>query len=122
MLKNKVIKKYYKNESNPFVRGAVVKTIVMTPKKPNSARRPVAKINLVNKNVILSHIPGIGHNLRKHSLTLIRCGGARDLPMVSYTCIRGCYDLLGVLNRVTRRSVYGIKKDKIIKKSKFKRK
>jgi small subunit ribosomal protein S12 len=110
--KNVLFLVFYKMEFNPFVRGSVIKTSVVTPRKPNSARRPIAKILLINKNSVLSHIPGIGHNLRKHSLVLIRGGGARDLPMVSHSCVRGCYDLIGVLNRVTRRSIYGIKKNK----------
>lgn len=116
-------KKNYKTERNPFVRGAVLKATVVTPKKPNSARRPIVKASLINKHFVLAHIPGIGHNLRKHSLVLIRGGGARDLPMVSFTCVRGCYDLIGVLNRVTRRSIYGIKrlKEAEILKKKFKR-
>lgn len=94
--------------SNPQKKGMVLKTRIVTPKKPNSARRPVAKISLVNKKQTVAHIPGVGHNLRKHSNTLIRGGGARDLPGVSYTCIRGVYDLSGVLNKQRRRSIYGV--------------
>lgn len=93
---------------NPQKKGIIVQTRIVTPKKPNSARRPVAKINLVNKKQTIAHIPGIGHNLRKHSNVLVRGGGARDLPGVSFTCIRGVYDLSGVLNRYRRRSIYGI--------------
>nr|YP_009512649.1 ribosomal protein S12 [Uronema marinum]AXJ93341.1 ribosomal protein S12 [Uronema marinum] len=93
---------------NPQKKGMVLKTRIVTPKKPNSARRPVAKIFLVNKKQTVAHIPGIGHNLRKHSNVLIRGGGARDLPGVSYTCIRGVYDLNSVLNKNTRRSIYGV--------------
>jgi len=93
---------------NPQKKGIVLQTRIVTPKKPNSARRPVAKLSLVNKKQTVAHIPGIGHNLRKHSNVLVRGGGARDLPGVSYTCIRGVYDLSGVLNRFRRRSIYGI--------------
>jgi small subunit ribosomal protein S12 len=93
---------------NPQKKGMVLKTRIVTPKKPNSARRPVAKISLVNKKQTIAHIPGVGHNLRKHSNTLIRGGGARDLPGVSYTCIRSVYDLSGVLNKQRRRSIYGV--------------
>ena len=103
--------KYIKNltlNNNPQKKGIVLKTRIVTPKKPNSAKRPVAKITLVNKKDIVSHIPGIGHNLRKHSNTLIRGGGARDLPGVNYTCIRGVYDLNSVLNKFRRRSIYGV--------------
>lgn len=124
LIKSKLKKavKFNKLENNPFARSSVLKTAVVTPRKPNSARRPIIKTALINKNVLLAHIPGIGHNLRKHSLVLIRGGGARDLPMVSYSCIRGVFDLIGVINRVSRRSIYGIKKIKIsYKKNKFKR-
>ena len=93
---------------NPQKKGIVIKTRIITPKKPNSARRPVVKIVLVSKKQTVAHIPGIGHNLRKHSNILIRGGGARDLPGVSYTCIRGVYDLSGVLNKQRRRSIYGV--------------
>lgn len=93
---------------NPQKKGIVIKTRIITPKKPNSARRPVVKIVLVNKKQTVAHIPGIGHNLRKHSNILIRGGGARDLPGVSYTCVRGVYDLAGVLNKQRRRSIYGV--------------
>jgi small subunit ribosomal protein S12 len=103
-------------ENNPQVRGVVIRTKIVTPKKPNSARRPVAKITLVNKNDVVAHIPGIGHNLRKHSTVLVRGGGARDLPGVHYTCVRGVYDLAGVLNRNKRRSIYGIHMKEHMKK------
>jgi small subunit ribosomal protein S12 len=95
-------------DNNPQKKGMVIKTRIVTPKKPNSARRPVAKITLVSKKETVAHIPGIGHNLRKHSNVLIRGGGARDLPGVSYTCIRGLYDLNSVLNKQRRRSIYGV--------------
>lgn len=101
---------------NPQVRGIVIKTRIITPKKPNSARRPVAKISLVNKRETIAYIPGIGHNLRRHSNTLIRGGGARDLPGVSYTCIRGVYDLSSVLNKNRRRSIYGVAVPEHLKK------
>jgi small subunit ribosomal protein S12 len=121
--KKKKINKKKSNilESNPQKKGMVLKTRIITPKKPNSARRPVAKISLVNKKQTIAHIPGVGHNLRKHSNTLIRGGGARDLPGVSYTCIRSVYDLSGVLNKQRRRSIYGVsipenKKKKLRKK------
>lgn len=112
--KKSVLNKFYIKkiskilEGNPQKKGMVLKTRIVTPKKPNSARRPVAKIQLVNKKQTVAHIPGIGHNLRKHSNVLIRGGGARDLPGVSYTCIRGVYDLNPVLNKNTRRSIYGV--------------
>jgi len=80
---------------------------IVTPRKPNSARRPTAKIVLSNKNRITAHIPGSGHNLRRHSNLLIHGGGARDLPGVRYTCVRGVYDFAGLLKKTHRRSIYG---------------
>lgn len=96
-------------QNNPQVRGTVIRVRIATPKKPNSARRPVAKIILINKRNVVAHLPGIGHNLRKHSSVLV-CGvGARDLPGVRHSCIRGVKDFGPVSNRTKRRSVYGIK-------------
>lgn len=108
--------KLKKLEKNPQVKGITLKTRVATPKKPNSARRPVAKINLMNLNSLISHIPGIGHNLRKHSMVLIRGGNVKDLPGVRYKCIRGVFDLAAVQNRFTRRSIFGVKKPEHLKK------
>jgi small subunit ribosomal protein S12 len=123
LFKAKKKKKFFKTQFNPFARGSVIKATVVTPKKPNSARRPIVKVSLVNRFLALSYIPGIGHNLRKHSLVLIKGGGARDLPMVNYSCVRGKYDLAAVSNRITRRSIYGVKKNKdsFFIKKKFKR-
>ena len=95
---------------NPQKKGVVIKVYIVTPKKPNSARRSVTKILLVNNFSLLSYITGIGHNLRKHSMVLVIGGGARDLPGVSYSCVRNSFDLLGVINRKTRRSIYGAAK------------
>ena len=100
----------------PQAKGIVMKARIVTPKKPNSARRPVVKVVLSNKNSLTAHIPGIGHNLRRHSNVLIRGGGARDLPGVSHTCVRGVLDLAGVLNRNSRRSIYGIPMKEHLKK------
>lgn len=104
-----------KLEHNPQVKGITIKTRVATPKKPNSARRPVAKINLMNLNSVVSHIPGIGHNLRKHSMVLVRGGNVKDLPGVSFKCIRGVFDLASVQNRFTRRSLYGVDRPENLK-------
>ena len=93
---------------NPQKKGTVVRARIVTPRKPNSAKRPVAKVMLVSKKRLTAHIPGIGHNLKKHSSVLVRGGGARDLPGVRYTCIRGVYDFSKVLNRYNKRSKYGI--------------
>lgn len=103
-------------KSNPQKKSTVIKVKVMTPKKPNSGKRPIIKVILTNKNYLISHIPGIGHNLRQYSNVLIRGGGARDLPSVYYSAIRGIYDLNKVLNRTKRRSLYGIKLDLSLKK------
>lgn len=102
--------------ANPQKKGVVMKARIVTPRKPNSARRPVAKVVLVNKKRLTSHIPGIGHNIRRHSSVLVRGGGARDLPGVRYTCVRGVYDFSKVLNRFNKRSKYGIPKPQTGKK------
>lgn len=100
----------------PQIRGIVLKVRIQTPKKPNSARRPVCKVALVNKRHIVAHIPGTGHNLRKHSEVLIGGVGCKDLPGINYTCIRGVYDFSGILNKITRRSIYGTKLPDNLKK------
>jgi len=86
----------------------VVKT--MTPKKPNSALRKVARVRLSNKQEVTAYIPGIGHELAEHSIVLIRGGRVQDLPGVKYHIIRGKYDATGVANRKQSRSLYGTKK------------
>lgn len=100
----------------PQMKGVVMKVRITTPRKPNSARRPVAKILLSNKKQRVAHIPGKGHNLRKHSEVLISGVGARDLPGVHFSCIRGVYDLSSVIGKIRRRSIYGVKKQDIFKK------
>lgn len=96
-------------KNNPQVRGTAMRSRIVTPRKPNSARRPVAKIVLSNGKRVTAHIPGHGHNVRRHSEILIKGGGARDLPGVSYSCVRGVYDLVGVMSKIRRRSIYGTK-------------
>lgn len=86
----------------------IVKT--MTPKKPNSALRKVARVRLSNKHEITAYIPGIGHELAEHSIVLVRGGRVKDLPGVKYHIIRGKYDTTGVVNRKQARSLYGTKK------------
>lgn len=86
----------------------IVKT--MTPKKPNSALRKVARVRLSNKQEITAYIPGMGHELAEHSVVLIRGGKVKDLPGVKYHIIRGKYDTTGVNNRKQSRSLYGTKK------------
>lgn len=92
----------------PQVRGRVVRLKIVTPRKPNSARRPVVKSKLVNKKRVTAHIPGIGHTLRRFSEVLIKGTGPRDIPGVNYRCCRGVYDLGPVLKKKRRKSIYGV--------------
>lgn len=92
----------------PQVRGRVVRLKIVTPRKPNSARRPVVKSKLVNRKRITAHIPGIGHTLRRFSEVLIKGTGPRDIPGVNYRCCRGVYDLGPVLKKKRRKSIYGV--------------
>ena len=82
---------------------------ICTPRKPNSARRPIVKAKLSSKFMVLSHIPGSGHNLRRHSRVLIAGVGARDLPVVNFTCLRGVYDFSPLFSKRRRRSIYGVR-------------
>lgn len=92
-------------------RKAIVKGLrIQTPRKPNSARRQVVKLILGRKRYTVAYIPGKGHTLKKHSRVLIKGGGARDLPGVYCECIRGVFDLKGVMTKIRRRSIYGVKK------------
>lgn len=97
-------------ENNPQLKGVCLRVFVKKPKKPNSAQRKVAKVRLTNGFIINAYIPGEGHNLQEHNVVLIRGGRVPDLPGVKYKCIRGTYDLAGVLNRKKARSKYGTKK------------
>jgi small subunit ribosomal protein S12 len=105
-------KKRTTNTKSPQKRGVctVVKTV--TPKKPNSALRKVARVRLSNGYEVTSYIPGIGHNLQEHSVVLIRGGRVKDLPGVRYHIIRGTLDTAGVKDRNQGRSKYGAKKPK----------
>jgi len=106
------LKKQSTNISCPQKRGVctVVKTI--TPKKPNSALRKVARVRLSNSIEVTAYIPGIGHNLQEHSVVLIRGGRVKDLPGVRYHIVRGTLDTAGVTNRLQSRSKYGAKRPK----------
>lgn len=84
----------------------------MTPKKPNSALRKVARVRLSNGEEVTAYIPGEGHNLQEHSIVLIRGGRVKDLPGVRYHIVRGVYDTQGVEGRRRSRSLYGAKKPK----------
>ncbi|MCI7238078.1 MAG: 30S ribosomal protein S12 [Anaerococcus sp.] len=98
-----------KNQS-PQKRGVCTSVRTVTPKKPNSALRKVARVRLTNGAEVLSYIPGIGHNLQEHSVVLIRGGRVKDLPGVRYHIIRGTLDTAGVDGRKQGRSKYGAKK------------
>lgn len=91
-------------------RGVCVVVKTMTPRKPNSALRKVARVRLSNKQEITAYIPGVGHELAEHSIVLVRSGRVKDLPGVKYHIIRGKYDTTGVVGRKQGRSLYGTKK------------
>ena len=95
---------------NPQKRGVCTLVKTMTPKKPNSALRKVARVRLSNKVEVTAYIPGEGHNLAEHSIVLVRGGRVKDLPGVKYHIVRGVYDSSGVEGRKTSRSKYGVKK------------
>lgn len=99
-------------EGNPQKRGVCVRVTTMTPKKPNSALRKIARVKLSNGIEVTAYIPGIGHNLQEHSVVLVRGGRVKDLPGVRYHIIRGTLDALGVEKRMLSRSKYGAKKPK----------
>jgi small subunit ribosomal protein S12 len=96
----------------PQKRGVCTRVMTMTPKKPNSALRKVARVRLTNGIEVTAYIPGIGHNLQEHSVVLIRGGRVKDLPGVRYHIIRGAKDTLGVEDRKKARSKYGAKRPK----------
>ncbi|MDP3970395.1 MAG: 30S ribosomal protein S12 [bacterium] len=97
-------------KGSPFKRGVCTKVTTVTPKKPNSALRKIARIRLSNGMEVTAYIPGEGHNLQEHSIVLVRGGRVRDLPGVRYHVIRGVYDTSGVESRKKSRSLYGTKK------------
>lgn len=99
----------YTNNFNPQKRGVVTLVRTMTPRKPNSALRKVARVRLSNKGEVTAYIQGIGHDLAEHAIVLVRGGRVKDLPGVKYHLIRGKLDLSGVAGRKTSRSKYGSK-------------
>lgn len=99
-------------EGCPQKRGVCTRVMTVTPKKPNSALRKVARVRLSNGIEVTAYIPGVGHNLQEHSVVLIRGGRVKDLPGVRYHIIRGAKDTLGVEDRKQSRSKYGAKKPK----------
>lgn len=106
-LKNKPV--FY---PSPFKRGVCLKVFTVTPKKPNSALRKVAKVKLSNGAEVTAYIPGEGHNLQEHSIVLVRGGRVKDLPGVRFHIVRGALDTAGVEGRKQARSKYGAKKEK----------
>ncbi|USO02349.1 MAG: 30S ribosomal protein S12 [Alphaproteobacteria bacterium] len=99
-------------EACPQKRGVCTRVFTTTPKKPNSALRKVARIQLSNGYEVTGYIPGMGHNLQEHSVVMIEGGRVKDLPGVRYHIIRGTLDTQGVQNRKQARSRYGAKKPK----------
>jgi len=95
---------------SPQRRGVCVAVRTVTPKKPNSALRKVARVRLTNGEEVNAYIPGIGHNLQEHSVVLVRGGRVKDLPGVRYHIVRGSLDTAGVEGRMQARSKYGAKK------------
>ncbi len=98
--------------SCPQKRGVCTRVMTVTPKKPNSALRKVARVRLTNGIEVTAYIPGIGHNLQEHSAVLVRGGRIKDLPGVRYHIVRGTLDALGVEDRKKARSKYGAKRPK----------
>ena len=99
-------------QGSPQKRGVCTQVKTMTPKKPNSALRKIARVRLSNGMEVTAYIPGEGHNLQEHSVVLIRGGRVKDLPGVRYHIIRGTLDTAGVTNRKRGRSKYGSKRPK----------
>jgi len=107
-----VLKNRPKKYASPFKRGVCLKVFTVTPKKPNSALRKVARVRLSNGMEVTAYIPGEGHNLQEHSVVIIRGGRVKDLPGVRYHIVRGVLDAGGVEGRKQERSKYGTKKAK----------
>ena len=100
------------DQSSPQKRGVCTTVKTMTPKKPNSALRKVARVRLTNGMEVWGYIPGVGHNLQEHSVVMVRGGRVKDLPGVRYHVIRGSLDTQGVNGRMQSRSKYGAKRPK----------
>ncbi|MFB0964306.1 MAG: 30S ribosomal protein S12 [Patescibacteria group bacterium] len=106
------IKRETREQNSPQKRGVCTKVYTMTPKKPNSALRKVAKVRLTNGYEVICYIGGEGHNLQEHSVVLVRGGRVKDLPGVRYHIVRGVLDTQGVDKRGQSRSLYGAKRPK----------
>jgi small subunit ribosomal protein S12 len=99
-------------DGNPMKKGVCFKVTEMSPKKPNSAQRKIAKVRLCNGKRVIAYIPGEGHNLQEHSVVLVRGGRVKDLPGIKFHLVRGVYDFKPVVFRTKARSKYGCKKIK----------
>lgn len=99
-------------DGSPQKRGVCLQVKTMTPKKPNSALRKIARVRLTNGIEVTAYIPGEGHELQEHSVVLIRGGRVKDLPGVRYHIVRGALDATGVVDRKQGRSKYGTKRAK----------
>jgi len=113
-IKNLKNRRYYRPKrpvlkGSPQRKGVVIRLRICTPRKPNSARRPVVKLFLSSKRKTIAHIPGSGHSLKRYSKVMISGVGPKDLPGVHYTCIRGKFDCESILRKTKRRSIYGVK-------------
>ncbi|MBQ7756101.1 MAG: 30S ribosomal protein S12 [Oscillospiraceae bacterium] len=106
------LRKKATNQSSPQKRGVCTVVKTMTPKKPNSALRKIARVRLTNGIEVSAYIPGVGHNIQEHSVVMIRGGRVKDLPGVRYHIIRGTLDAAGVAARRQSRSLYGAKRPK----------
>ncbi len=106
------LKRKSKKVDSPFKKGVCLQVKTMTPKKPNSALRKVARVRLSNGDEVTAYVPGEGHDLQEHSVVLVKGGRVKDLPGIKYTLVRGVYDLAGVSDRKSSRSLYGAKKPK----------
>ena len=107
---NSLKERGYRAQGSPQKRGVCVLVRTVTPKKPNSALRKIARVRLTNGMEVTAYIPGEGHNLQEHSVVLIRGGRVKDLPGVRYHIVRGVLDTAGVANRKNGRSKYGTKR------------
>ena len=107
-------KRNYTDQSSPQKRGVCTTVKTMTPKKPNSALRKVARVRLSNGIEVWGYIPGVGHNLQEHSVVLVRGGRVKDLPGVRYHIVRGTLDTQGVTGRGQSRSKYGAKRPRSV--------
>ena len=106
------LKNRYSSFNSPFKRGVCISVRTMTPKKPNSALRKIARVRLSNGMEVTAYIPCIGHNLQEHSVVVLRGGRVKDLPGIRYHIVRGVLDTTGVEGRMQRRSKYGAKMPK----------